>query len=246
MAIIACHGKTDLLITFTCNPGWPKIVDNLERHQRWEHRPDLACRVFEGKLKEFLQDFTDRQLYGRVLNYHLVVEFQKRGLSHSHIVFTFVQDDKIHHERDVDALISACINFIISVNQRSKYHRPNNSRIVLLANETLPIDNRHVVPYNSYALAKYNCHINFEVVWAAATIKYLHKYFMKGWDRGSIDVNDENSRVDEMHRYVGCRYVSSTEAAWKLLEFDIFKRSFFSPYIYRATETFCMTTIRII
>lgn len=109
MAIIACHGKTDLLITFTCNPGWPKIVDNLERHQRWEHRPDLACRVFEGKLKEFLQDFTDRQLYGRVLNYHLVVEFQKRGLSHSHIFFTFVQDDKIHHERDVDALISACI-----------------------------------------------------------------------------------------------------------------------------------------
>ncbi|XP_030759183.1 uncharacterized protein LOC115884671 [Sitophilus oryzae] len=185
----------------------------IQHHHQLKNLNKIADPIFERKLKEFLRGFTDHQLYGRVLNYHLIVEFQKRGLSHSHIVFTFVQDDKIHHERVVDALISACINFIISLNQRSKYHRPNNSRIVLLANETLPIDNRHVVPYNSYALAKYNCHINFEVVGAAAIIKYLHKHLMKGWDRVYIDVNDKNNRVNEIHRYIECRYVSSTKAA---------------------------------
>ncbi|XP_056642867.1 uncharacterized protein LOC130449210 [Diorhabda sublineata] len=107
--VIARHGKPDLFITMTCNPRWPEIIDNLGPHQKWENRPDLVCRVFHAKLLELMDDLTQKQIFGVVKNYHYVIEFQKRGLPHAHIVLTMQTDDKVLDVETVDAIVQAYI-----------------------------------------------------------------------------------------------------------------------------------------
>jgi hypothetical protein len=48
MAIIRKYGKPDLFITFTCNPFWKDIQDNLLPGQTANDRPDIINRC-EGK-----------------------------------------------------------------------------------------------------------------------------------------------------------------------------------------------------
>ena len=51
MAFVAKKGKLDLFITFTCNPKWCEIKENLLPGQTANDRPDLVARVFMLKLK---------------------------------------------------------------------------------------------------------------------------------------------------------------------------------------------------
>ena len=50
MAIIKKYGKPDLFITFTCNPKWGEITENLYPGQTANDRPDLVIQVFKLKL----------------------------------------------------------------------------------------------------------------------------------------------------------------------------------------------------
>ena len=45
MAIVAKYGKPDYFLTFTCNPYWKEITDNLYPGQGAADRPDLVARV---------------------------------------------------------------------------------------------------------------------------------------------------------------------------------------------------------
>ncbi|UYV76485.1 hypothetical protein LAZ67_14000604 [Cordylochernes scorpioides] len=48
-------GRPDLFVTFTCNPRWTDIVENLLPNQNPSDRPDLVARVFNLKLQQLLQ-----------------------------------------------------------------------------------------------------------------------------------------------------------------------------------------------
>lgn len=65
------------------------------------------------------------------------------------------------------------------------------------------LDNRHVVPYSAYLIAKYDCHINVEVCADIKVVKYLYKYIHKGHDRISYNVvgNTPANVVDEIQSY---------------------------------------------
>ena len=52
IAIVRQFGKQDLFITFTCNPKWLKITENIPKYQSVEHRPDLVTRVSALKLAQ--------------------------------------------------------------------------------------------------------------------------------------------------------------------------------------------------
>ena len=68
--------------------------------------------------------------------------------------------------------------------------------------------NRHVIPYNPYLSAKYNCHINVEAANSILAVKYLYKYIYKGHDRTCIDVQrDNDALIDEIREYLDRRYV---------------------------------------
>ncbi|RKP15857.1 hypothetical protein ROZALSC1DRAFT_31933, partial [Rozella allomycis CSF55] len=86
MAIVREFGKPDLFITVTCNPSWPEIKDNLMLNQTAQDRPDIVARVFNQKLKLIIQDLTKNNIFGKVIAFMYVVEFQKRGLPHAHIL----------------------------------------------------------------------------------------------------------------------------------------------------------------
>src|SRR5919206_3287641 len=96
MSIVSHFGKPDLFITFTCNPKWPEITRELLPNQNAADRPDLTARVFHIKLQELLKDLNINHWFGKVIAYVYVVEFQKRGLPHAHILLILAPEDKIY------------------------------------------------------------------------------------------------------------------------------------------------------
>ncbi|GBM65838.1 hypothetical protein AVEN_12893-1 [Araneus ventricosus] len=100
-------GQPDLFVTFTCNPTWVDILNVLEDPQCPEDRPDIVVCVFKMKLTELLDDIIKRNLFGRVISYIYVIEFQKRGLPHAHILLTLDTYSKIRTKDDTDKYVSA-------------------------------------------------------------------------------------------------------------------------------------------
>ncbi|XP_021729317.1 uncharacterized protein LOC110696333 [Chenopodium quinoa] len=109
MAIIRVLGPPDLFITFTCNPNWPEIVNEISTRgiRRTEDRPDIVARVFKIKLKQMLRELKDNRKFGKVIANFYVIEFQKRGLPHAHILITLALEDKPKCPEDIDVIISA-------------------------------------------------------------------------------------------------------------------------------------------
>lgn len=56
-----------------------------------------------------MHDVVNKQFYGVVRNNQYVIEFQKRGLPHAHIVITFHNNDSLLDVGAVDDIISARI-----------------------------------------------------------------------------------------------------------------------------------------
>jgi len=88
MAMVSALGKPSYFITFTCNPHWPEIIHELRNGGLDpSDRPDLCARVFDLKLKALIADIkTKPYIFGNVIGFTHVVEFQKRGLPHAHMV----------------------------------------------------------------------------------------------------------------------------------------------------------------
>jgi hypothetical protein len=112
------------------------------------------------------------------------------------------------------------------------YKRPDNGRTCTkkVGNRDVQVDNRWVVPYNSYCLMRFDCHINVEVCFAlffhheqicstVTMVKYLYKYICKGSDRMAVAIAGEE--VDEIKNYLDCRYISPPEACWRILGFGL-------------------------
>ena len=104
MAIVAAHGRPDLFITMTCNPKWKEITENLLPGQRASDRPDIVTRVFQMKLSILLDDVTKRHIFGATIANLHVIEFQKRGLPHAHMLM-LSSEDKIRNASDIDNLV---------------------------------------------------------------------------------------------------------------------------------------------
>ncbi|XP_060854969.1 uncharacterized protein LOC132932609 [Metopolophium dirhodum] len=58
ITVVRTKGKPDLFITFTCNPRWPEITENLAAHSTASDRPDLVARVFNRKLQELIETWS--------------------------------------------------------------------------------------------------------------------------------------------------------------------------------------------
>ncbi|KAJ9541484.1 hypothetical protein OSB04_027990 [Centaurea solstitialis] len=114
------------------------------------------------------------------------------------------------------------------------YRRSNNGAKVQVGRHDIMLDNRFVVPHNRDLLVKYGCHINVEWCNQGMLVKYLFSYLNKGPDQAIVLLEGQNSRtpfssllnqVDEIEECVNCRYISASEACWKLFAFDMHYRS---------------------
>ncbi|KAI3977323.1 hypothetical protein MKX01_000236 [Papaver californicum] len=107
MALVQKYGKPDLFITITCNPFWDEIVAELLPGQSASDRPDLTTRVFRAKLEELKVDLFTKLISGRVAAQVHVVEFQKRGLPHIHMLIILRDEDKLQGPDDYDKIMRA-------------------------------------------------------------------------------------------------------------------------------------------
>lgn len=109
MAMVRELGKPDLFMTVTCNPQWKEIKEVVERngpHQTAQDRPDIVARVWHQKLNAVLKDLDDGVFGGQIARIY-VVEFQKRGLPHAHILIILEDGDKPKTREQFDKFVSA-------------------------------------------------------------------------------------------------------------------------------------------
>ena len=102
MSLVQKFGKLDLFITMTCNLGWEEIENDLLPTQTAQDRLDLLARVFKLKFEELKDDIVVKGVLGRVIVYVQVLEFQKRGLPHAHMLIILDEDNKLYNPEDYD------------------------------------------------------------------------------------------------------------------------------------------------
>ncbi|XP_058810203.1 uncharacterized protein LOC131675291 [Phymastichus coffea] len=107
MALVNEKGKPDIFLTMTCNPNWVEIQENLLPGQQACDRPDNVARVFNLKKKRLLDLVIKKKLFGEVTAYVYVIEFQKRGLPHLHLLITLSVGYKWTTVEIIDKFISA-------------------------------------------------------------------------------------------------------------------------------------------
>jgi hypothetical protein len=105
MARVRKFGKLDLFVMFTCNPKWKEITDAFLSRQTVKDRFELVTRIFNLKLDALLKDIKDGVL-GNVIVKIWVIEFQKRGLPHVHILLILDESSKLHTAEDYDLMVS--------------------------------------------------------------------------------------------------------------------------------------------
>ena len=66
------------------------------------NRPDIVARVFQLKLKELIKDIQKNQILGVVGARIHVIEFQKRGLPHVHMLIWINESDVPKTEEEID------------------------------------------------------------------------------------------------------------------------------------------------
>lgn len=266
------RGRPSLFITMTTNPMWPEIQRELLPSQTAPDRPDIVARVFKLKLNRVWKDITKKNIFGRVVGGTFVVEYQKRGLPHAHMLIILHPDDRPTSPEDFDKIVSAELpnkathpNLWTTVTStllhgpcgrinpgqvcmengkcRFKYpyrfqeyttvedgsypryrRRDNGSTATHRGHATLSnftFNNRWVVPYSPYLVAKYDCHINVQIATSIEAVKYLYKYIFKGNPQAAFDVVEEDRILDEVADYLKGRYICPIEACYRCFEGDV-------------------------
>lgn len=99
------------------------------------------------------------------------------------------------------------------------YKRPSDGTEISkrVGSRVAVLDNRNVVPYNPALLLRYRAHINVEVCNTVWAIKYIYKYCFKGNDMATVRQSIQNH--NEIEAYKTGRFVSGSEAVWRILSF---------------------------
>ncbi|XP_055910686.1 uncharacterized protein LOC129945050 [Eupeodes corollae] len=83
---------------------------------------------------------------------------------------------------------------------------------------TKEINNSWVVPYSPILSRCFSAHINVEYCHSVKAIKYLTKYINKGSDQATFAIEDPKNEVE---KYLNGRYLSTSEAFWRIFKFPI-------------------------
>ncbi|CAN1812467.1 ATP-dependent DNA helicase PIF1 [Linum perenne] len=253
MAICHYFGNPDLFITFTSNAQWPEITNAFIQDVGpcGEDKPSVVVRVFRMTLWIGMHtvEFQKRGLP----HVHILVWLAKEAaIDTTAQIDTFISAElpdpmidpigyaaatkfMLHGPCGVDFQKSPCMvddkckkffpkaytsETTIDDHGYAVYRRRMTGITAIKSGVSL--DNRYVVPYNRYLIVKYQAHINIEVCHKGQLIKYLFKYITKGPDRSAVIA--AAPPVDEIAQYLDCRSISSYEAVWRLLSFQIHER----------------------
>ncbi|XP_071726944.1 uncharacterized protein [Rutidosis leptorrhynchoides] len=109
MALCQEYDNPDLFITFTSNPRWPEIdmMISYIDGQKSADRPDIVSRVFKQKLDGLMTDIMKTQIFGTCQAGIYIIEFQKRGLPHVHMLIWLIAAHKCKTPAAIDDIITA-------------------------------------------------------------------------------------------------------------------------------------------
>ena len=105
MALVRKYGKPTFFITFTFDVNCAEMKRELKQGQSPYDRPDLICRIYEMKRNEFMKDILVNGILGLCVAHVAVIEFQKRGAPHCHML-VWIKDFYMTAE-NIDNIISA-------------------------------------------------------------------------------------------------------------------------------------------
>ncbi|XP_074323537.1 uncharacterized protein LOC141660451 [Apium graveolens] len=222
LAVCRYIGHPVIFLTMTCNSLWDEIQKMMEYVPGCISRdcPNIISRVFRLKLDQLMVDIKDRKHFGVCIGVMYVVEFQKRGLPHVHMLIWLDADSKKNLKQNVDNfefmihgpcglqnVKSPCMKDLRCIRHFLKKYcarttfddsgfpmymrRMKNITVEIRKAE---LDNQWVVPYNRDLLVKYQCHMNVEIYCHACSLKYLFKYYLKGHDRATVHVQRKRKR----------------------------------------------------
>jgi hypothetical protein len=109
MALVRKYGTPSLFITMTANPKWYEIDQEIPPGSNAVDHPTVTTRMFQLKSKELLHQLIKMGRLGRVVAFVLVIEFQKRGLPHLHLMLTLDPKDRPTTPEEIDRLVYAKI-----------------------------------------------------------------------------------------------------------------------------------------
>src|SRR5260370_8092793 len=103
MALACKYGPATYFITVAANPQWEEIQSALLPGQQANDHPDLVSHVFHRKLTLLLKHL--KKVFGEQWAQVHVIEFQKRGLPHSHILLWVTHEYQPHSAEALDKVI---------------------------------------------------------------------------------------------------------------------------------------------
>ena len=103
------------------------MCDNLFSGQQASDRPDMCVRVFYLKKEGLLPLISKENNFGDVTAYVHVVEFQKQGLPHAHILITLKGGHKLTNIAEIADPENDPVLYIVV---RNMIHGPCDSRCI--------------------------------------------------------------------------------------------------------------------
>ncbi len=142
------------------------------------------------------------------------MKYQKRGLFYTYIIVFIHAGHAFSKPEHINNLIRAKLfnrqldpdKSLIIIIKQTIIHGPYN-----FLNPTSPYDrfnNRWVVPYNPFLIYLLKTYINVEVCIIVKIVKYIYKYIYKGHDKATLQIH----KINEITRYVTCRYINPAQA----------------------------------
>lgn len=84
---------------------------------------------------------------------------------------------------------------------------------------------RMVVSYMPFPMELMDRHVNVDVTFTVSIIMYLYKYLFNGPDTTQDTIDDPGKDdVDEIKDFINACYVSASEAAWRIFNFEIMRK----------------------
>ena len=125
MALVQHFGRPDLFITMTCNPDWIEIQQELRPGQIPQDRPDLVTRVFRAKLQDLKEQIFKKEIFGIVVAHVFVVEFQKRGQPHIHLLL------KLKEGHNIKSVLDAIHLHLLGITKDIEEGHNNQNSVLL-------------------------------------------------------------------------------------------------------------------
>ncbi|XP_074327944.1 uncharacterized protein LOC141665858 [Apium graveolens] len=205
MAIYRTLGHPSLFLTMITNTKWSEIQRMLKFLPGIDvvDAPDVVTRVFKMKVDQLLDQIKNKNCFGCCIGVMHVIEFQKRGLPHAHMLIWLHPNDRPKTTEQIDKMVSAEI--------------PDPS--------IDPVGYEAVKNYMIHGPCGTDC-VKSPCMVKGCCIKYFpkrynsHTYFgdcgFPIYKRRKTGITVKKKGID-----LDNRYVCTSEASWRIFGFDI-------------------------